>query len=135
MKVFTRSQVKETICFVSLFAIFSSCAVSKETDSLVMTPSPPDYASYLRMVQKKVQSNWKFPSELSGTQAVRVRVVLDISGKLINAKVVDSTDARLDAPALDAVNRASPFPPLPENLKMLAGEPLVINFTVSTKPK
>ena len=130
------SPVKDKIAFITLFFFFSSCAVSKETDSLVTTPSPPDYAGYIRMVQKKVQSHWKFPSGLSGTQTVTVRVVLDVSGKLVNAEVVSSTDARLDAPALDAVNRASPFPPITEDVKKLAGEPgLILKFTVVTKSR
>ena len=63
-----------------------------------------------------------------------VRVVLDIDGKLVNAEVIDATDDRLSKPALEAINRASPFPPIPNKLKRVAGEPLVIKFTVS-KPK
>ena len=71
------------------------------------------------MVQKKIQSNWKFPSGLSGIQTVRLRVVLDIDGKLVSVDVVNSTDARLNGPALDAVTHASPFPPIPEDIENL----------------
>jgi len=87
------------------------------------------------MVQKKIQSNWKFPSGLSGIQTVRLRVVLDIDGKLVSVDVVNSTDARLNGPALDAVTHASPFPPIPEDIRKLAGEPMLITFTVTTKSR
>ena len=36
--------------------------------------------------------------------------------------------------AMEAMNLATPFPPIPENLKKLAGEPMVIKFSVSNGP-
>ena len=47
--------------------------------------------------------------------------------------MVDSSDSRLNASAVEAMKRASPFPPIPENLKELANEPLIIRFTVSIR--
>jgi TonB family protein len=87
------------------------------------------------MVEKKVRSTWKYPTGVFGSQTVTLRFLLDIEGKLVNAEVTDSTDDRLSKSALEAIKRASPFPSIPENLKRLAGEPLVIKFAVSTKPK
>jgi len=135
LKHCVRYGVKEKIAFIALILFLSSCAVSQGTDSPVITPSTPDYVSYLRMVQKKVQSNWKFPSGVSGIQVVTLRFVLDIDGKLVSVEVVNSTDARLNGPAMEAMNLASPFPPIPENLKKLAGEPMVVKFSVSTRPR
>jgi TonB family protein len=102
----------------------------------VATPSTPDpdLVSYLKMIQKKVHSIWKYPTGVLATQAVTLRFVLDIDGKLVSAEVVDSTDARLNSSAMEAMNRALPFPPIPDNLKRLVGKPLVIKFTVSSKP-
>ena len=72
-------------------------------------------------------------ADVAGIQKVAVRFTLDRGGKLIQAEVVDSSDSRLNASAVEAMKRASPFPPIPENLKELANEPLIIRFTVSIR--
>jgi TonB family protein len=120
--------IEMTVLALSLF--FSSCAASQETASPAATPITPDYVSYLKMIQKKVHSTWKYPTGISGTHTVTLRFVLDIDGKLVSAEVVESTDARLNSSAIEAINRASPFSRIPEDLKRLAGEPMVMKFTV-----
>ena len=110
--------------------------VPQETDSPVAKPVMPNLVSYLNVIKAKVQSTWKYPTGVSGTQALTLKFVLDIDGKLVSAEVVDSTDARLNGSAMEAVNRASPFPPIPEDLKAgLAGQPLLMKFTVDIMPR
>jgi len=92
-----------------------------------------DYSQYLKQLEKRVHSVWKFPDEVSGVQKVAVRFTLDRAGKLIQADVLESSDARLNASAVEAMRRASPFPPIPESLKDLANEPMIIRFTVSIR--
>ena len=92
-----------------------------------------DYAQYLKQLEKRVYSVWKYPDEVSGVQKVAVRFTLDKAGKLIQADVLESSDARLNASAIEAMKRASPFPPIPESLKDLANEPLIMRFTVSIR--
>ncbi len=92
-----------------------------------------DYSQYLKQLEKRVRSVWKFPDEVTGVQKVAVRFTLDRAGKLIQADVLESSDARLNAGAVEAMRRASPFPPIPESLKDLANEPLIIRFTVSIR--
>jgi outer membrane biosynthesis protein TonB len=43
---------------------------------------------------------------------------------------MESSDSRLNASALEAIRRASPFPAIPESLKDLANEPMIIRFEV-----
>jgi len=86
------------------------------------------------VVQEKVRSTWKYPTGVLGSQAVTIRFVLDIDGKLVNAEVTNSTDERLSKSAIEAINRASPFLSIPESLKRLAGEPMVIKFAIGSKP-
>ncbi len=62
-----------------------------------------------------------------------LRFVLDIDGRLVSVEVVNSTDPRLDGPAIEAMNRAAPFSPIPETLKELAGEPMTVKFNVDVK--
>jgi TonB family protein len=96
------------------------------------TPSA-DYNQYFNQLKKRVQSVWKYPDGISGLQKVRIVFTLDRAGKLVQAEVLESSDSRLNASAVEAMRRASPFPPIPENLKHLANEPLRMEFTVEIR--
>jgi TonB family protein len=96
--------------------------------------SNADFSRYLEQLEKRVKSVWRFPEDVAGVQEVAVRFSLDRAGKLIQAQVLDSSDARLNGSAVEAMRRASPFPPIPENLaKELANEPLIVRFKVSIR--
>jgi TonB family protein len=93
-----------------------------------------DFNRYLEQLERRVKSVWKYPEEVAGVQEVAVRFSLDRAGKLIQAQVLDSSDSRLNSSAIDAMKRASPFPPIPESLaKELANEPLIVRFKVSIR--
>ena len=94
------------------------------------TLSSPDFAPYLEMIKKRVQSVWKYPEGMTGSHRINVIFVLDRAGKLVRAEVADSTDPRLNNSALQAMRSASPFPPIPESLKELAGSPLRMRFNI-----
>jgi TonB family protein len=90
-----------------------------------------DFNQYLNLLKKRVESVWKYPDGVSGVQKVAVVFTLDRAGKLMRADVLESSDPRLNASAIEAMKRASPFPPIPESLKELANEPLRMQFTVT----
>jgi TonB family protein len=90
-----------------------------------------DFNNYFNQLKRRVESVWKFPDGVSGLQQVGVVFTLDRSGKLIKADVLESSDPRLNAGAVEAMKKASPFPPIPESLKDLANEPLRMQFTVT----
>ena len=90
----------------------------------------PDFGPYLDMIKKRVQAVWKYPEGISGAHQVNVIFVLDRAGKVIRAEVADSTDPRLASGAVQAMRTASPFPPIPDSLKELAGWPLRMRFNV-----
>jgi TonB family protein len=79
--------------------------------------SSPDFAPYLEMIKKRVQSVWKYPEGMTGSHRINVIFILDRAGKLVRAEVADSTDPRLNNSALQAMRIASPFPPIPESLR------------------
>jgi TonB family protein len=95
--------------------------------------SGADYNQYLQQLKKKVESVWKYPDDVTGLQKVAIRFSLDRAGKLTLAEVLDSSDSRLNTSAIEAVKRASPFPPIPEHLKDLANEPMIIRFEVAIR--
>jgi len=90
-----------------------------------------DYSQYLSQLKKRVQSVWKYPDGVSGVQKVAILFTLDRAGRLIQSEVLESTDARMNASAVDAMKRAAPFPPIPDSLKDLANTPLRMQFTVT----
>src|SRR5439155_1436461 len=90
-----------------------------------------DYDQYLKQIERRVRSVWKYPDEVTGAHKVTVRFTLDRAGKLTQAEVLESSDSRLNAGAVEAMKRASPFPPIPETLKDLANEPMIMRFAVS----
>jgi TonB family protein len=92
-----------------------------------------DYSQYLNQLKKRVESVWKYPEDVTGVQKVTVRFTLDRAGKLTQAVVLESSDSRLNTSAVEAMKRASPFPPIPESLKDLANEPLIMRFEVSNR--
>jgi protein TonB len=95
--------------------------------------SNADYSHYLNQLKKRVESVWKYPDEVTGVQKVTVRFTLDRAGKLTQAVVLESSDSRLNTSAVEAMKRASPFPPIPDSLKDLANEPLIMRFEVSNR--
>ena len=92
-----------------------------------------DYNQYLKLIENRVKSVWRYPEGVTGVQKVSVRFTLDRAGKLSQVEVLDATDSRINASALEAMRKASPFPPIPEGLKDLAGESLIIRFTVDIR--
>jgi TonB family protein len=90
-----------------------------------------DYNRYLSQLKRRVESVWKYPDGVAGVQRVAILFTLDRAGRLVQSEVLESTDTRLNASAVDAMKRASPFAPIPESLKDLANTPLRMQFTVT----
>lgn len=95
--------------------------------------SNADFDQYLNQLKKRVESVWKYPDNVNGVQRVAIRFALDRAGKLTLAEVLESSDTRLNTSALEAMKRASPFPVIPESLKDLVNEPLIIRFEVAIR--
>jgi TonB family protein len=95
--------------------------------------SNADFNNYLNQLKRRVESVWKYPDDVTGVQKVAIRFALDRAGKLTLSEVLDSSDSRLNASALDAIRRAAPFPAIPETLKDLANEPMIIRFEVAIR--
>lgn len=95
--------------------------------------SNADFNNYLNQLKKRVESVWKYPENVTGVQKVAIRFALDRAGRLTLSEVLDSSDSRLNSSALEAMRRAAPFPAIPESLKDLANEPMIIRFEVAIR--
>jgi TonB family protein len=94
----------------------------------------PDFTEYFRAIERRVRAAWQFPRELQGTtQTVKLGFALRLDGTLEAVRVLASTSDALNASAQSAMQRATPFPPLPMKFRALAGQPLVMSFTVTVQ--
>ncbi len=87
-----------------------------------------DAKAYQEDVRVRMLSRWTLPDGVESNQTVRIRFKLDAAGSVLAAEVVGSGDARLNASALDALRSASPFPPMTDRVRCMAGQPLVGSF-------
>ncbi len=97
-------------------------------------PGDPDFSVYFRIIETRVRAAWTFPENLGGTtQTVKLGFVLKLDGSVDDVRVVSTTSGVLNESSLAAIRRAAPFPPLPAKFRALAGQPLVMSFTVTIK--
>jgi len=60
---------------------------------------------------------WKLPANANGLKVV-IRLRLERSGRVSDVRVEKSSgDKQFDASAVQAVRRASPFPPVPDSVQ------------------
>jgi len=102
----------------------------KRSKAGLIDTSDPDFTEYFETIKKRVYAAWKYPKGVRGEHKVSLRFSLDQAGGVHDVKVVDSTNRTLNESAVQAMERASPFPPIPEKFKKLVGEPLILIFTV-----
>jgi TonB family protein len=93
--------------------------------------SDPDFTEYFELIKRRVYAAWRYPEGVRGVHKVSVRFTLDRAGAGHGVQVVRSTNSALNASAVDAMHRASPFPPIPEKFRTLVGQPLTLIFTVT----
>ena len=92
--------------------------------------TPAETGKYFDQLKRRVESVWKFPEGVFGEHKVAVVFMLDRDGNLLKADILESSDARLNASAIDAMKNASPFQPMSDGFKHLANNPLRMQFTI-----
>jgi TonB family protein len=95
--------------------------------------SDPDFTEYFELIKRRVYAAWRYPEKVRGVHKVSLRFSLDRVGGARGIQVVRSSNAELNASAAEAMDRASPFPPIPEKFRALVGQPLTLIFTVTIR--
>jgi TonB family protein len=85
---------------------------------------------YLDGVRIRTQQRWQVPAGVPQDATVRVKFMLDASGTATRVEFVGDTDPLLGTSAVEALRAASPFPPMDDNVRCLAGQRLSGRFTV-----
>jgi TonB family protein len=74
-----------------------------------------DAPAYLDQIERRIMAAWKLPLNANGLK-VFIRLRLERSGRVSDVRVEKSSgDKQFDASAVQAVRRASPFPPVPKS--------------------
>ena len=85
--------------------------------------------SYLNNVQTRTLDRWILPPGVTADQNVTLRFKIDVAGSATSVSLVKASDNALGASAVDALNAASPFPPLPEPARCLVQVPITATFS------
>jgi len=93
--------------------------------------SDPDFSEYLEKIRRRMFQVWVYPQGVTGRQWVVLRFTLDAGARPNNISVKSSSNALLNDSAIDAMRRASPFPPIPDKFRALVGRPLAMRIEVT----
>jgi TonB family protein len=89
----------------------------------------PEVRHYLDQVQKRTLDRWILPPGIQADNRVTLRFQLDVAGSAIAVSLVRASNNALGASAIDALNAAAPFPPLPNRVRCLARVPITATFS------
>ena len=90
--------------------------------------SRPSVTSYMSRIRERVLSRWVLPTEIAGNQAVELSFALDPAGTASRVQLVSAPDAKLGESAVNALRSASPFDHMSDDVRCLAGEPIIATF-------
>jgi hypothetical protein len=85
---------------------------------------------YLDGVRERTEKRWEIPAGAPHDATVRVHFVLDSSGSATRVEFIGDTDPLLGSSTVSALRAASPFPPMDDKVRCLAGRRLTGRFTV-----
>jgi len=82
---------------------------------MALANATEDASAYLHQVERRIMAAWKLPPNAHSLKVV-IRLRLERSGRVSDLRVEKSSgDKQFDALAVQAVRRASPFPPVPDS--------------------
>lgn len=82
---------------------------------------PPEHLAYFRMLDEKIRSNWTVPALTAGEREnlmVRLRIVIERDGRVSQVRMEKTSgNSYFDDSVRRAINKASPLPVPPEQLR------------------
>jgi outer membrane biosynthesis protein TonB len=93
----------------------------------------PEVKAYTKLVESRTYARWVAPPDApGGVTKATLRWQLDVGGSVASVKLVSSKDAKIGASVVDALRSASPFPPMSDRVRCLAGRGITGIFTLTT---
>lgn len=85
-----------------------------------------DFGPYMSKMQREIKANWN-PPNIKTTKHVVLLYKINKDGTVPKSEILKSSGSKkMDASALEALNKSAPFPPLPKKFK---GDNIDIQFT------
>jgi hypothetical protein len=84
--------------------------------------------AYIQRVRDRMYQRWALPADVPPDMQVVLRFALDPAGTASRVRLVRSEDPRIGESAVAALRSASPFDPMPDAVRCLAGDELVATF-------
>jgi hypothetical protein len=95
--------------------------------------SRPEVKAYQAQVQSRTKARWIAPPDApSGVVKATLRWQLDVGGSATSVQLISSKDPKVGASVVEALRSASPFPPMSDRVRCLAGRGLTGTFTLTT---
>lgn len=119
--------------FCLTIMLAAGCASDRGARLTGKTEHSP-FANYDKAIIRKIQAAW-YKSirqhNLWTNATVKVSLQLDVKGQIHNLEIKDNTGGEeLARYCIEAIRKPSPFPPLPQNLRVLiTNEMRNVNFT------
>lgn len=89
----------------------------------------PEVQDYLAVIKNRTLQRWVLPPGVDAGRRVTLRFRVDVAGSASDVAVVRAEDNSLGASAVDALRSASPFPPMPDDVRCLSQVPIVGTFS------
>jgi hypothetical protein len=93
----------------------------------------PEVDAYVELVRQRTYSRWATMGAPVGKFLVKLRFALDVGGSARDVQFLASDDARVGAMAADALRSASPFPPMTDPVRCLAGRSITATFRLESE--
>ncbi len=91
----------------------------------------PEVRAYMSQLKERTLQRWSPPPDApGGTAQATIRWQLDVSGSASSVELVSARDSEIGATVVDALRSASPFPPMNERVRCLAGRKVTGTFSL-----
>lgn len=91
-----------------------------------LTVEEVDFGPYMSKMQREIKANWN-PPNIKTTKHVVLLYKINKDGTVPKSEILKSSGSKkMDASALEVLNKSAPFPPLPKKFK---GDNIDVQFT------
>ena len=98
------------------------------TPELLACAALPQVEAYLAAVKERIFEAWRLPAGLEPDLELTLLLRIDSSGEVYGAMVLDAGASDLEESAMDAVEAARPYPPVPPDADCIKGTALRLSF-------
>jgi hypothetical protein len=89
--------------------------------------------AYLAALKERTVARWVAPPDApNGQVQATLRWQLDVGGSATRVELISAQNSKVGATAVDALRSASPFPPMSDRVRCLAGQSITGTFKLTS---